>query len=74
MYVPGASSADDITLTCNLRLTRTGRALRMVHDNGDAAAPDGIDLALVRLIVRARARWARIMAEGIEPLALAKEE
>lgn len=46
----------------------------MVHDNGAAATPDGIDLALVRLIVRARRWWARISKDGLEPIALAREE
>ncbi|MGE3693230.1 MAG: recombinase family protein [Novosphingobium sp.] len=70
----GEDSPEDLSLTCNVRLTRTGRALRMVHDNGGAATPDGIDLSLVRLIVRARGWWARIREGAIEPLALAKEE
>lgn len=42
-----------------MRLTRTGRAVRLVHDNGAAATADGADIALVKLIVRAREWWQR---------------
>lgn len=69
----GASPAM-LTIASNVRLTRTGRAVRLVHDNGAAATADGVDLTLVRLIVQARGWWDRIIKEGLEPSTLAELE
>jgi len=59
---------------CPVRLTRTGRALRLVDDKGAAATEEGVDLTLVRLIVRARGWWQRIVETGIDPSNLAALE
>ena len=52
---------DTIALACPARLTRSGKALRLVQDNGATshAAPDR---SLVRLLVKARAWWAILRA------------
>lgn len=59
---------------CAVRLTRTGRALRLVDDKGGAITEDGVDLTLVRLIVRARAWWQQISETGVAPSTLADLE
>ncbi len=59
---------------CAVRLTRTGRALRLVDDKGAATTEEGVDLTLVRLIVRARGWWQRIVETGIDPSTLAALE
>jgi len=58
-----------------VRLTRTGRAIRLVHGNG-ALATGGEDdqAALLRLIARAHAWW-KVLCEGqLTPTALAERE
>jgi DNA invertase Pin-like site-specific DNA recombinase len=71
-----ASDASPVLIErdCPVRLTRTGRALRLVDDKGAAATEEGIDLTLVRLIVKARSWWQRIAETGIDPSTLAALE
>lgn len=71
---PTDASPSLIERNCAVRLTRTGRALRLVDDKGAATTEDGVDLTLVRLIVRARAWWQRIAETGIDPSNLAALE
>lgn len=71
---PTDASPPLIERNCAVRLTRTGRALRLVDDKGAATTEDGVDLTLVRLIVRARAWWQRIAETGIDPSNLAALE
>jgi site-specific DNA recombinase len=52
-----------ITLTSDARLTRTGRVVRLVHRNGNAATASPPDRSLIRLLVRAQQWWA-ILREG----------
>ncbi|SMQ69813.1 Site-specific DNA recombinase [Altererythrobacter xiamenensis] len=59
---------------CAVRLARTGRALRLIDDNGAAATEEGVDLTLLRLIVKARTWWQRIVETGIDPSNLAALE
>jgi DNA invertase Pin-like site-specific DNA recombinase len=51
------------TLRSEMRLTRTGRAVRLVQDNGAAAVTSGADVSVARLLAKAR-RWWSILAEG----------
>ena len=50
-----------VSFRSGVRLTRSGRALRLVHD-GDAPTADRMDLPLVRLIVKAH-RWWKILRD-----------
>ena len=58
-----------------VRLTRTGRAIRLVQNNGAlAAGDDGAEPALLRLLTRAHAWW-KVLSEGkLTPTALAERE
>ena len=57
------SSADVITLRVEYRLTRTGRALRLVQGDKVLAGSDTPDQALIKLLLKAR-RWWSILAKG----------
>ena len=59
-----------------LRLTRTGRAMRLVQDNGQAVTPlpPADTQALVRLFARARQWWKLLRDTGLEIKVLAARE
>ena len=63
-----------LTITREMRLTRTGRAVRLVHGSGAAATAQGADLTLIRLIAKSREWWARITAGNLDPSTLAAQE
>ncbi len=63
-----------LTITREMRLTRTGRAVRLVHGSGAAATAQGADLTLIRLIAKAREWWARMTAGNLDPSTLAAQE
>ena len=71
---PAPGSPPHLTRRSSVRLTRTGRAVRLVHDNGAAATADGVDLTLIRLIVQARGWWQQMSAQGLDPSTLAAKE
>jgi hypothetical protein len=54
--------SDNIVITCEVRLSRSGRAMRLIQGNG-AAAGRGTDASLVALLIKAR-RWWSILREG----------
>jgi len=68
------TSPTHLTRRSSLRLTRTGRAVRVVHDNGAAATADGVDLTLIRLIVQARGWWQQMNQHNLDPSTLAAAE
>ena len=68
-----AQAAEVVELQCPARLTRSGRALRLVQDNG--AVPAGTpDPALIRLLIQARGWWATLRTGTINTSALAAQE
>lgn len=66
---------DAMHVTSRVRLTRTGRAVRLVEQTGRLATSEqNADAVLLRLLVKARAWWS-ILAEGqLDPTALAHRE
>lgn len=62
-----------LELCCAARLTRSGRALRLVQDGG-AVAQATPDKALVRLLVQARRWWGLLRTGEINTAALAQQE
>jgi hypothetical protein len=74
----GAFVADDaaavLTLSSGIRLTRTGRAVRLVQNDGSHAGSPVPDPTLVRLLVTARRWWAQLRAEEIDVQNLAARE
>jgi len=69
--------ADDadatISLYCAVRLTRTGRAMRLVHDGG-ATCADAPDRSLTRLLAAAHRYWRELKAGDLDVAALAARE
>lgn len=57
------SGTPEMTLVTSVRLTRTGRVVQLVQDNGCAATAAPVDDKLLRLIGRARSWWS-ILLEG----------
>ena len=68
-----ADAPETIMLPCPARLTRSGKALRLVQDNG-AAAGATPDRSLVKLLVKARRWWAVLRTGEVSPTELAARE
>lgn len=73
LSLPADASAT-ITLTSQVRLTRTGRAVRLIHTNGRAATAGTPDPALVNLLMIARRWWARLATGETDIATLARSE
>jgi site-specific DNA recombinase len=72
---PPAAGQATFSHACPVRLTRTGRTIRLVQPSGALAlAGDGVDPALLRLIARAQAWWRAIQHDNLDPTALAERE
>lgn len=71
---PSPASPPHLVLSRQVRLTRTGRAVRLVHDNGAAVTADGVELTLVRLIHKARLWWQRMADGKLDVTGLALQE
>lgn len=67
-------SIESIALVSKVRLTRTGRAVRLVHSDGKAATAGKPDPGLVSLLVTARRWYERIVTGEIDIATLAREE
>ena len=74
LHLPAEDGARDVvTLACDMRLTRTGRAVRLVQGNGSApTAP--VDVALVKLVAKACHWWKLLCSEQITISQLAARE
>jgi hypothetical protein len=72
----GFDSAEmaSITHVSQVRLTRTGLAIRLLHSNGRPALSSPADPGLVQLLLRARAWWARLATGEIDIATIAREE
>jgi site-specific DNA recombinase len=73
----GATLSDDapatITVTSEVRLTRSGNVMRLVQHNGDAVT-ERPDQSLIRLLVRARGWWAQLRTGEVDIKRLAVAE
>jgi site-specific DNA recombinase len=63
-----------LTLTAPVRLARAGMAVGLIHTGGNAAAATLPDLALVKLLIKARGWWARLASGEIDITTLAAAE
>lgn len=68
----GAKTA--VALVSAVRLTRTGRAVRLVHSNGKAAGAGTPDPGLIKLLLKAREWWSHIARGAIDISSLARQE
>jgi hypothetical protein len=74
LKIPAAPDAPaHITLTSALRLTRTGRTVRLIQNDGTTrdAQPDA---TLVKLVAKARSWWNDLRTGELDIPALAKRE
>lgn len=69
-----SDSARDISITAAVRLTRTGRAIRLVQPSGSAVTVSAPDQALIRLLLRARKWWSLLLEGRDNVTTLANEE
>jgi hypothetical protein len=63
-----------ITLTEHMRLTRTGRVVRLVGSNGAGVTASTPDAKLVALVVKARRWWGELAGGALRVEALAARE
>jgi DNA invertase Pin-like site-specific DNA recombinase len=66
--------AQTISLVTRVRLTRTGRTVRLIDTKGNAATAGTPDPGLVALLVTARRWWARIATGEMDVATLSREE
>ena len=69
-----ASAPTMVCLVSKVRLTRTGRAVRLIHSNGRAATAGKADPGLIALLVNARRWWTRIASGEVDIATIAREE
>lgn len=69
-----STHANVISLVAKVRLTRTGRAVRLVQSNGLAATAGTPDPGRVALLVTARRWWDRLSTGEIDIATLSREE
>ncbi|MDG2005036.1 MAG: hypothetical protein P8J20_17060 [Novosphingobium sp.] len=72
----GAKQSADgtLALTSSVRLTRTGRAVRLIHRNGRPATAGTPDPGLVQLLIHARSWWAQLGTGELDIAAIARNE
>jgi len=68
------SGTPEMRLVTSVRLTRTGRVVQLVQDNGCAATAAPVDEKLLRLIARARSWWCTLLAGEMTIDKLAAQE
>jgi DNA invertase Pin-like site-specific DNA recombinase len=69
----GADTPASLTLRADLRLTRTGRAVRLVQGDG-LAATTGTDTSLITLVLKARRWWEVLQVGEVDIKTLAARE
>ncbi|MFS0770824.1 hypothetical protein [Sphingomonas sp. 1P08PE] len=70
---PSSFSAVTITLTAEVRLTRSGRVMRLVQASGAGVTPSA-SAALTRLLLKARGWWATLREGELDISTLAARE
>ncbi len=66
--------AQAITIAARVRLTRTGRAVRLVQPNGSTAGTSAPNAALLRLLLKAREWWTTLRQGGVDISTFAREQ
>ena len=69
-----AEVSSPLVLSVEARVTRTGRAVKLVHSDGRAAANSHPAQNLISLIVRARQWWSELAEGNIDIATLARRE
>jgi DNA invertase Pin-like site-specific DNA recombinase len=63
-----------LTITTAVKLTRTGRALRLVQPGGSAVAGTAPDRTLIKLLLKARRWWTKLAEGEVDISLLARDE
>jgi site-specific DNA recombinase len=71
---PSPHRPNEVLHEAAVRLTRTGRAVRLVQEDGRAATGALPDPAVVRLLATARSWWRELSGGGIDIAALSRRE
>ncbi len=71
--MPEDDAPTTLTVTSDVRLTRSGLAMRLIQGNGQAVAPQA-DQGLIKLLVRARGWWAQLKSGEVDVKRLAGAE
>lgn len=66
--------ASAITLTSHIRLTRTGRAVRLIQNDGSSASAAPPNPTLIRLLLKALEWWAQLKRGDLDIMTLAANE
>jgi DNA invertase Pin-like site-specific DNA recombinase len=75
LSVQAPAEADTVfTLTCPVRMTRTGYRLRLVQNDGRSVAASPPDASMVKLLVKAHRWWAQLQRGEITIRELAEAE
>jgi len=75
LHVPVAPDAPAaVTLISEVRLTRTGRAVRLIQSDGSGVGETSPDPTLVKLLVKARRWWSALKTGEVDVATLAKQE
>ncbi|MEO9462339.1 MAG: recombinase family protein [Marinomonas sp.] len=64
---------DDVVISVDARLTRSGQAMKTIQPSGKSATED-VDQSLIDLLVKAREWWARLSDGKVNIATLAREE
>ncbi|AKM09423.1 recombinase family protein [Croceicoccus naphthovorans] len=64
---------NEVVFKSNVRLTRSGRAVRLVHDNGQPRI-DNADATMIGLLVKGRRWWAELAKGELDVAKLARRE
>jgi hypothetical protein len=70
----GGAKDATFTLTLPVRMTRTGRTLRLIQSDGRAVAATPPDPSIIKLLVKAHRWWARLRQGDITVRELAEAE
>ena len=65
-----AEAPDAITLIADVRLTRSGRAMRLIQNDGSAVT-QGADRSVIKLILKARSYWQQLQSGTLNVTQLA---
>jgi hypothetical protein len=75
LHVPVSAGAPAaVTLACEVRLTRTGRALRLIQNSGRSVRYASPDPTLLKLVAKARSWWGELRTGGTDIPTLARRE
>jgi site-specific DNA recombinase len=71
---PQANAPATLTITASVRLTRTGRAIRLVQRDGRPATQGKPDTGLIELLRKGKSSWQQLQTGEIDIATIARNE